>query len=244
MKTRLLLFVLLGCTYSPVQAQHLYNVWLRGTATCAASQRLSLSAELQHRRQSSIPGRFAYPDRSQLYSLRPWIRYNYTPRVQLSLSPLAWFRSFKLTDYPIKAVTIVQNEYRIAAAASLQYPLHELISITGRLGLEYRMFQGANNVLRSRYYAGSKFRISRSFGLTAFDELFLNLYSNKSVVFYDQNRIGLALGYTTASLDMDLGIIHIARNSKKHIFQQEENIFLNISYRTHARKNRSTVSGD
>lgn len=207
-----------------VNGQELYNVWLRGTVHIPLSSLWLADAEVQHRRQSSMPGRFN-PDKDLLYSLRPWLRYRSRSRWLFSFSPLAWFRSYTLSG---NENLVARDEYRTAAMAMLQYPLSLRINLMARGGLEYRMFVSADDLWRSRYFVGCKTRFSKHFGLLLYDELFLGLNDIKNRL-YDQNRIALSVTYDVINmLDVELGYMHIHRRSPA---PSEGNIFMMIGYK-------------
>jgi hypothetical protein len=177
--------------------------WLTNTTTLRLSERWGGHLEYQFRRDDF---------------LRTWqqgllrLGINYKVNDQLSLrAGYAWAETFPYGDYPIQAAGRIFTEHRAFQMATLQNPVGRL-GITHRFMLEQRWLDRYTSpdspgpsetfyVNRVRYMLRAQLPLGkpkiedRTLYVAAYDEVFLGFGQNVGENVFDQNRLGLLVGY-------------------------------------------------
>lgn len=220
-----------GAVPQQARAQEHVNSWFRLTAEQRWSTRFSAALELQHRRQSSAADHNPLAA-NLMYSVRPWLYWDWTQYRTLSVSPLAWYRLNRIL-FTEEDRQHVQQELRTTVALSERWPLSQRLSLAGRAAVEYRMFEHAPDVLRFRARIGMQYRFPGHWSLVAYDEPLVNLCGVSSDHFFDHNRVAGGLGYEYGRhLLAELGYIRIARLPLNNTeLLQEHNFYLQLTCR-------------
>jgi hypothetical protein len=221
--------------------------WYNIFTTTQLNSKWSIHAEFQFRRVEFIKN-------GQQNLFRTGINFQPDKSILFRLG-YANIETFSYGDYPINALGKQFTEHRIFEMVSLQNKFH-LADLTHRFMLEQR-FNGKYSSVdltkedeyvflnRLRYM----FRVHIPFGnsntqrkmpfLGFYDELFVGFGKNVGENIFDQNRIGVVLGYKfNESVKLELGylnqIVQLSREiDNKNVFQYNNgllaNVFININ---------------
>ena len=215
--------------FTDVNAQH-YNSWLRTTVKAPLSEQWSTSAEFQSRRQNNVSDSNPFSE-SLLYSYRHWISFKHNESITFSVSPFAYYRSYKIiteeTDRQMKPST----EYRFTLAMAMQHPIYKTLYITDRTASEYRTFDGKDNIVRLRNRLGLHYDLHAHWMFDVYHELLLNTNTHPHS-YLDHERLGIMTAYRfNQHLTVQLGFMHIKRlHESKPELMEESNFIMNISY--------------
>lgn len=210
-------------------AQH-YNTWLRTTLQVPINDKWETSGEIQGRRQNS----FAHTNplsEHLLYSYRHWVNYEHSESIRFSISPFAYYRSYKAivdeSDRALKPTT----EYRFTLAMAMQHSLYKTLYVTDRTALAYRMFEDRDNLARLRNRLGLRYDLKSHWTFDLYHELFLNANSLPDS-YFDHERLGMLAAYKFSDhFSMQVGYIHITRmHDAMEELREESNIIMNLSY--------------
>lgn len=177
--------------------------WWAGFGTFKLADKLSLHAEYQWRREDYV----LYWQQSLL---RVGANYQIAPKIQLRLG-YAWIETFPYGDYPINALGRDFTEHRIFQMATLTDKPGRL-DFAHRFMLEQRWIGRYTSaeatkeddfffVNRLRYMFRMQYPLKgntlddKEFYAAAYDEIFIGFGKNVNENVFDQNRIGLLLGY-------------------------------------------------
>ncbi len=178
-----------------VCAQPHNNLWLRTTIGLPLGGHFRTDAELHYRRQNILE-KGNRTGQQLLSAFRPWLHYQHSKDVRFSLSPVAWFSTYKTLSPQETLYTPPVQEWRISAAAEVQYPLTPHLQMLHRTIGEYRMLQnGQPPVTRVRYRLALRAGLWKHFKVLLYDELLVNAAGVQQLHFFDQNRIGASIEY-------------------------------------------------
>ncbi|MCD6064319.1 MAG: hypothetical protein K0R82_2230 [Flavipsychrobacter sp.] len=214
-----------------LNAQHT-NGWFRGTAGLALSKNWRTESELQGRWQNGLNNSNPLEERL-LFSYRHWLHYQHSEALQFGLSPFAYYTLFKIiedsTDYD-KPPT---HEYRLTVSADLQHRLFGNLCATDKTMLEYRMFDGGNNILRLRNKLGLNYRFKNAFTAKVAHEVLLNVAGTSKLHFFDHERTSISTEFNVGNiLSMEVGYMHASRlplTSENTI--AENNLLINFGFK-------------
>ncbi len=208
------------------------NAWFRGAISATVHTKYKLDVELQHRRQNGLANTDMLANNLML-SARVWAHYQPTDFVKLSISPIAVFANYAPIQKPTDEYKAPTREIRWSAATELTQPLWGQLHAVQRTAAELRTFNSAQpNVVRVRERIGLRYNIKKMIGVSAFDELMLNVAGVAFTHLYDHNRVGFDLEYNgITNLKLNIGYMRINRLPLSGASQiQENNAFLNFTY--------------
>lgn len=211
MKFRLfsLLLILILCSTTSAMAQNTrlndYNQisWLAGFFTFKLNDAWSIHSEYQWRRENVVAD-------WQQSLLRVGVNYQPNPKVQFRAG-YAWIETYAYGDYPINALGKDFTEHRAFQAATLTDKPGR-IEVSHRFMLEQRWIgrysmpeltreddyfyvNRLRYLFRMQYPLKGKTLDDKEFYAAAYDEIFIGFGKNVNENVFDQNRIGLLLGY-------------------------------------------------
>lgn len=188
-----------------------HNIWLRTTAQVNLHLRWRLGLELQHRRQDMVGGSnpLAY---DLMYSVRPWLYYQYQKSLRVEIAPVSVFRLSNPVNARSDIERAPQMEYRSSLALQFTQPFKQHFSLILRPAMEYRMLSRHVNLFRLR----AKFQIQRALSahlnLFAYEELMLHVAGVSPAHVLDQNRLGLGLQWNpTPRISFEAGYVYLSR---------------------------------
>lgn len=203
----LLLLLFYTCN---VGAQTVYNhrlFWLRFTLADKINKRFSWEVYFQERTQNKAPQKGHMWDDHQFGGIWPWLNYNASPNLKLSITPLAYFNTNNYHITESDAALPGVKEFRWAAKVETKQAF-KFLTYINRYSLEYRIRDMDHNdhylpSWRIRYTARLekpvKKLLSKEKPVVFFlsDELFLQfgyaLRNNPNV--FNQNRINIGASY-------------------------------------------------
>ncbi|GAB2770309.1 hypothetical protein GCM10027275_11190 [Rhabdobacter roseus] len=217
-----------------VLAQPHHNAWLRATGSVPLAEGWKADAELQHRRQSGW-GNTRPCHEPLLSSLRLWVHYtpnSPNPTWQLSASPGAYYRLYKLITSAEDANKVPMQEFRVSAAIARQDLLARALFLTNRTALEYRFFDQLLPVLRLRQRLGVRYDHA-AVSVAVYNELLTNPMGVPTGHFFDHNRLGGGVQWRVERhLEVEAGYLYIHRLPLTNLeMLRERNFFLNLTYR-------------
>lgn len=215
MRTLRFLFLVMVVFNMPqlLLAQEHYIAWCRGTFSSPIAAGLKGDFELQHRRQNGLGNHFPF-DRKLTYSARVWFHYRLREHVQVSVSPIACFYSYKLIQSIADEAVPASVEYRTSAATELRYPIVKRLRLIARPAVEYRMLEHAGNIVRGRARGQLRYDVHSKISIGAYDEVLLNIAGAGRDRILDQNRVALDVEYKfTHCLKLNAGYMMLQRYS-------------------------------
>ena len=186
-------------------AQTHTQMWLRGAIQHDFTNKISATAEYNHRTQSEVSSEslFRYP---LCHAARLWITYKLTANQSIHLSPYAFFSNDPVVNKAGDELKENANEHRLQLQYESKYPWAKKWSIRNREGIEYRIFEKNPNLLRFRIREGIAYQLSNTWNLMIYDEFFLNTIQTENGHAFDQNRLGLQGTFQlNKSVKFDLG---------------------------------------
>ncbi|MBC9929752.1 DUF2490 domain-containing protein [Chitinophaga qingshengii] len=220
---------------STLTAQNHHNAWLRGTLGVPLSEKLKTDIEFQHRRQNGFQN-MNMLDQNLMFSIRPWIHYQYRSNLKFSASPFSYFSHYRIIQDKADNEVTANSEVRVSIAEELQHKISRHIYLLNRNALEYRIFNSPQpNITRFRTRFGGQYELTGHVKLALFDEFFINLAGTSAGHIPDHNRTGFNIEYNVSpQLKFDLGYIYLVRFSVPtaagNIRSHENNIFLHLTY--------------
>jgi hypothetical protein len=179
--------------------------------------------EYQHRRQDN-PRRAPYYILNNHYqqSFRTWLRYEHSDKMELMLSPFAFFRKWPLlaTDDDFAAGT--RDEVRFTAQAEFFQKLTRF-RLQSRHGYEYRIFYNGTASHRGRYRtrAQLQYRIKEELRINFHNEIFLETLPSRPKSFFNENRAGASIVHHTNWYRFEIGYIYIF-NPRDNLIERDE----------------------
>ena len=181
--------------------------WWAGFGTFKLANKWSLHTEYQWRRENFVTD-------WQQSLLRVGANYQIDPKIQLRLG-YAWIETFPYGDYPINALGRDFTEHRIFQMATLTDKPGRL-DFVHRFMLEQRWigrYTRAALASEDEYFFVNRLRYmfrvqcplkgntldDKEFYAAAYDEIFIGFGKNVNENVFDQNRLGLLIGYRASS---------------------------------------------
>lgn len=229
--------------------------WWAGVATFKINDHWGIHSEYQWRRED-------YVTDWQQGILRLGLNYQLTPKAQLRVG-YAWIETFNYGDYPLNGFGKDFTEHRTYQMVTLN-DKPGLIEVQHRFILEQRWIGRYSSpdltkedefpfVNRLRYLLRLQIPLkgptldNREFYAAAYDEILIGFGKNVNENVFDQNRIGILLGYRfNPKLRIDGGyfnqIVQLSREvvlpgspNGRNVFQFNSgfivNAFLNVDWR-------------
>jgi hypothetical protein len=220
-----------------------YNTisWLTNTTTLKFSERWSGHLEYQFRRDNFLRT-------WQQSLLRTGVNYKVNDQLSLRVG-YAWIETFPYGDFPIQAAGRQFPEHRLFQMATLQNPVGR-VGISHRFMLEQRWvgrFLTADSprpdetvfsnrvryMFRAQLPLGKPKMEDRTAYLAAYDEVFLSFGNNVGENVFDQNRLGLLVGYRFNSTFRVEGgflqqLVQLPREiQNRNVFQYNNGLIIN-----------------
>jgi hypothetical protein len=226
--------------------------WFTNTTTLKVAERWSGHFEYQFRREDVVRT-------WQQSLLRTGINYRLNDQVTVRLG-YAWIETFPYGDFPIQAAGRQFPEHRTYQLAQLRNPVGRT-DITHRFMLEQRWIGRFSNAQlprpdetvysnRVRYMLRLQYPFRKDAGPTgktfyaaAYDEVFVNFGQNVGVNVFDQNRLGLLLGYRfSPAFRLEGGylqqIVQLPREiQERNVFQFNNGLIVNTILDLDLRRN-------
>jgi len=213
MNARLFSLLLILCAATTATAQNTrinddnQIGWLAGFFTFKLNDAWGIHSEYQWRRENFVT-------EWQQGLLRVGVNYQPNPKVQFRAG-YAWIETYPYGDYPINALGKDFTEHRVFQAATLTDKPGR-IEVSHRFMLEQRWIGRYSTpaltreddyffVNRLRYLFRMQYPLKgntlddKEFYAAAYDEIFIGFGKNVNENVFDQNRIGLLLGYRVSN---------------------------------------------
>ncbi len=241
----LLITVLCICNfYSTAQNTRIndYNSigWYAATGTFFIQKKWSAHLEYQWRREDFL-------SKWQQSLLRTGINYHVNSNLTVRAG-YAWAETYNYGDYPLNAFGKTFTEHRLYQAATLTQR-NGSVDLTHRFLLEQRWLpryataasvkpeewlylNRARYMLRLQHALKGKTLEDKEPYIAAYDEIFIGFGKNVNENIFDQNRIGLLLGYRfSSSFRLEGGfinqILQLGREvNGRNVFQRNNGLIL------------------
>lgn len=252
MKMRILLFFVVFLTigmYNAMGQNNRLNTsntigWYNYFGTFKISPKFGIHTEYQWRRNNIITD-------WQQSLLRVGINYNVNPRVLLRTG-YGWIETFPYGEYPINGLGRDFTEHRIFEMVQLSHK-EGIFEFSHRFMLEQRFvgkYSSANQTSEDQYPLLHRARymirmqvplkgkeINNKTPYVAFyDEIFIGFGKNVNANVFDQNRIGILLGYRfNKNLRIDGGYLNQTvqfgrQIGGRNVFQSNNGIIINANF--------------
>ena len=218
--------------------------WYNYFGTFKLNNKFGIHTEYQWRREKIISNR-------QQSLLRVGINYQLHPKVQLRLG-YAWVETFPYGDIPINAMGKDFTEHRIFQMATVTDKI-SIVDLSHRFMLEQRWLGRYSNAALTKEDAYTytnrlryMFRLQMPLRGTSvanntpyialYDEVFIGFGKNVNENIFDQNRVGVLLGYNLNKLfRIEAGYINqtvqLGREvNDKNVFQYNNGVIVNATF--------------
>jgi hypothetical protein len=249
-KTAFYIIVFLSVISGSINAQNTrlsnYNTigWYNYFGTFKVSQKFGIHTEYQFRRTEIIT-------EWQQSLLRVGVNYQLNPKIQFRLG-YAWIETFPYGEIPINGMGKDFTEHRLFQMATLTDKV-SIVDLSHRFMLEQRWvgrYSNANLTNEDEFPLLNRFRymfrlqiplkgretIDKTPYLSIYDEIFIGFGENVNENIFDQNRIGILLGYRFSSLvRIEAGYLNqtlqLGREvSSRNVFQRNNGIIVNANF--------------
>lgn len=248
----LILCVLTSSSYS----QHRINTynqigWYNYFGTFNFCKKLGTHTEYQWRRNNIATD-------WQQSLLRVGINYNFNPRVLFRVG-YGWIETFPYGQYPINNFGKDFTEHRIFQVIQLSHN-EQMVSFLHRFMVEQRFIGKYTSpeltqedefslLHRIRYMIRTQLPLKKysitdkMLYLATYDEVFIGFGKNVAMNVFDQNRIGVLLGYTlTKNIKIETGYLNQTLQYSRTIngkstFQNNNGVILNANFTFDSHKN-------
>jgi hypothetical protein len=237
--------------------------WWAFFSTLKLNDRWGIHAEYQWRRENFVAD-------WQQSLLRVGLNYQASKRLQLRLG-YAWIETFQYGDFPINAMGRDFTEHRAFQMATLTDKLGRL-DLSHRFMLEQRWIGRYTNPEKERedeYFFVNRLRYmlrlqcplqgatleDKEFYAAAYNEVFVGFGKNVNENVFDQNRIGLLVGYRlNKTLRVEGGFFHQTlqlprevllpgSTNGQNVFQYNSGFIVNLFLNLEAGKSSTQESG-
>lgn len=233
-------------TYSQNTRLNNYNHigWYNYFGTFKLDKKFGIHTEYQFRRNNFITD-------WQQSLLRVGVNYQPNPKVQLRLG-YAWIETFPYGEIPINGMGKDFTEHRLFQMATITDKV-SLIDFSHRFMLEQRWvgrYSDTNLTKEDEFPLLNRFRYMFRFQLplkgkeikdktpfvAVYDEVFIGFGKNVNENIFDQNRIGVLLGYKfNPIVRMEAGylnqIVQLGREvNNRNVFQYNNGVILNAFF--------------
>ncbi len=252
MKIKIIITILFfGYTSISIAQNNRYNTnnnigWYNYFGTFKVSPKLSIHTEYQFRRNEIIT-------KWQQSLLRLGVNYQYDPKVQLRLG-YAWIETFPYGEIPINGMGKDFTEHRLFQMATLTDKVYK-IDLSHRFMLEQRWvgrYTNANLTNEDEFPLLHRFRYmfrmqmplkgkeikDRTPYVAIYDEVFIGFGKHVNENIFDQNRLGIVLGYRfNSNVRIEAGylnqILQLGREvNNSNVFQHNNGLIINVNFNT------------
>lgn len=249
-KTAFYIIVLLSVISGSINAQNTrlsnYNTigWYNYFGTFKVSQKFGIHTEYQFRRTEIVT-------EWQQSLLRVGVNYQLNPKIQFRLG-YAWIETFSYGEIPINGMGKDFTEHRLFQMATLTDKV-SIVDLSHRFMLEQRWvgrYSNANFTNEDEFPLLNRFRymfrlqiplkgketIDKTPYISIYDEIFIGFGDNVNENIFDQNRIGILLGYRFSSLvRIEAGYLNqtlqLGREvNNRNVFQRNNGIIVNVNF--------------
>jgi hypothetical protein len=226
--------------------------WYNYFGTFKINEKIGLHTEYQWRRASLIT-------KPQQSLLRVGINYQLNPRILFRVG-YAWIETFNYGDLPINALGRDFTEHRIFQLIQLLHK-ESVVDISHRFMLEQRFvgrYSSAQTLTEDEFPLLHRLRymvrlqvpikgkevVDKTPYLALYNELFIGFGENVNANVFDQNRIGILLGYRiNKNIRIEGGylnqILQFGRQiNGKNVFQYNNGIIINANFTLDLSKTR------
>lgn len=218
--------------------------WYNYFGTFKLNSKWGIHTEYQWRRVNTITD-------WQQSLLRLGVNYQLEPKVQLRVG-YAWIETFPYGEIPINGMGKDFTEHRIFEMVTLTDKV-SIVDLSHRFMLEQRFvgrYSNANLTNEDEFPLLHRFRYmfrcqlplkgkeikDRTPYLAFYDEIFIGFGKNVNENIFDQNRLGILLGYRfNSSVRIEAGylnqIVQLGREvDNKNVFQYNNGLILNANF--------------
>lgn len=250
MKNILTLLLLIGFTSTIVLAQNTrkneYNTigWYNYFGTFKLDKKFGIHTEYQFRRDNLITD-------NQQGLLRVGVNYQLNPKIQLRLG-YAWIETYAYGETPINGFAKDFTEHRAFQMVTLTDKV-SIVDFSHRFMLEQRWvgrYSNANLSTEDQFPLLHRFRYmfrvqiplkgnsieNKTPYLAVYDEVFIGFGENVNENVFDQNRLGIVLGYKfNNTIRIEAGylnqILQLGREvDNKNVFQNNSGFIINTNF--------------
>jgi hypothetical protein len=235
-----LVFCSVALTASTVFAQDAAKItdfnkhgWYSYSGDHAVRGRWGIHFDSQWRRSEVVT-------RWQQYQLRPGVNFQYSPALLLTLG-YAFTRAYPYGEFPVRTAF---PEHRIYQQALIRTEARNLV-VQQRIRMEQRFIRYPDPQPRSwtyqnrfRYMVKLDFPITRNrddrvqWYVPLFNEVLIGIPPNYGARPFDQNRLFLGIGYSTAAANFEIGYMNQfigQRNGR--VFEFNNTLFVTVTSR-------------
>lgn len=215
--------------------------WYNCFSTFKIAKQFSIHSEYQWRRDN-------YITEKQQGLLRIGLNYQANPKLQARLG-YAWIETYPYGEYPINSMGKDFTEHRIFQMVTITDML-SIVELSHRFMLEQRwigrysdpsLTKEDNHLFANRLRYMFRIQIplkgktisDKTPYLAAYDEIFIGFGKNVNENVFDQNRLGVVLGYKiNKNIKIEAGYLHqtlqLGREvNSKNVFQYNTGVLLN-----------------
>lgn len=227
--------------------------WYNYFGTFMVSKKMSLHTEYQWRRSDII-------SKWQQSLLRVGINYHVNPRLLFRIG-YGWIETYPYGEIPLNSLGRDFTEHRLFQMIQLTHK-EGIVDISHRWMLEQRFvgrYSTASVSKEDEFPLLHRFRYmlrlqaplkgkelkDKSLYVAAYDEVFIGFGKNVNANVFDQNRIGLLLGYRyNKNFRIEAGYLnqHLQFGRQiggKNVFQDNHGIIINANLGLHLRKKKN-----
>ncbi|MEY3195016.1 MAG: hypothetical protein RIQ78_1113 [Bacteroidota bacterium] len=224
--------------------------WYNYFGTFKVSKKVGLHTEYQFRRNKIIT-------EWQQSLMRVGVNYQINQKIQLRIG-YAWIETFPYGEISINGMGKNFTEHRLFQMVTLADKVSN-VDLSHRFMLEQRWvgrYSNANLAVEDEYPFVNRFRYMMRFQtplkgkemkdktpyIAFYDEIFIGFGKNVNENIFDQNRIGILLGYRFSTLiRIEVGyinqILQLGREvNNRNVFQQNNGIMLNANFNVDLKK--------
>ena len=244
------IIVFLSFISSTINAQNTrlknYNTigWYNYFGTFKVSEKFGIHTEYQFRRNDIITN-------WQQSLLRVGINYQLNPKIQFRLG-YAWIETFPYGEIPINGMGKKFTEHRLFQMATITDKV-SIVEFSHRFMLEQRLVGRYSNanltnedefplLNRFRYLyrmqlplKGKEIKVKTPY-LAIYDEVFISFGKNVNENIFDQNRVGILIGYrVSSSIRIEAGYLNqtlqLGREvNNRNVFQHNNGVIINANF--------------
>jgi hypothetical protein len=252
MHKRIVFYIIVFLSFIPnsINAQNTrlknYNTigWYNYFGTFKVSKKFGIHTEYQFRRDEIITN-------WQQSLLRVGVNYQLNPKIQFRLG-YAWIETFPYGEIPINGMGKDFTEHRLFQMATITDKV-SIVDLSHRFMLEQRLVGRYSNanltnedefplLNRFRYLyrmqlplKGKEINIKTPY-LAIYDEVFISFGKNVNENIFDQNRVGILVGYrVSSSIRIEAGYLNqtlqLGREvNNRNVFQHNNGLIINANF--------------
>ena len=252
MHKKIVFYIIVFLSFNPnsINAQNTrlknYNTigWYNYFGTFKVSEKFGIHTEYQFRRNDIITN-------WQQSLLRVGVNYQLNPKIQFRLG-YAWIETFPYGEIPINGMGKNFTEHRLFQMATITDKV-SIVEFSHRFMLEQRLVGRYSNanltnedefplLNRFRYLyrmqlplKGKEIKVKTPY-LAIYDEVFISFGKNVNENIFDQNRVGILIGYrVSSSIRIEAGYLNqtlqLGREvNNRNVFQHNNGVIINANF--------------